>query len=256
MITKISTYRLIKDVIETEHKLNEGLIMTQDINNSKQHIQQIFPFECVEAVEISNNKIKIEVNNDNGEIDINIISKFLLLTNNLGYYIARVKLISNSNINWYKMDLSKFKEKYYDSNFLKNIIRYNFLIEPKFDIKHKLKTNILYHVTENRYLDRIFKSGLIPKSKNTLLNYPERIYFVYHLEDANLYIKNKTRYYTFNIQKSKQPEKSKYQEIEYVILKIELPTNNDLIFYEDPNFIDKGIYTYDNINPQFININK
>jgi hypothetical protein len=178
---------------------------------------------------------------------------YIYILINLGYYISKLKIYNKYN-NPYTVDFEKFKYKYFSDDILSNFIKYEIIIEPKYDIKHQLKTNILYHVTETKYLDKILKNGLIAKSLNTLSDYPERIYFVYNLDDAKTYIKTKSGYYLRNIDKSRQPNKSKYSEIEYVILKIELPIDNDLIFYEDPNFIDKGIYTYENINPKNITI--
>lgn len=251
MITELTTYRLIKELLILEQKLDEGLIMTYDIKSSVKSINNIFDINTIENIQIIKNKIHITLNNNDKTINVDKFSLFLLQLTTLGYYIAKLTMYNQYN-NPYTMDFEKFKYKYFSDDILSNITKYEIIIEPKFDIKHKLKTNILYHVTETKYLDKILKNGLIAKSMNTLSNYPERLYLVYNLEDAETYIKTKKGYYLKNIDKSIQPDKSKFQNIEYSILKIELPENNDFIFYDDPNFENKGIYTYDNISPNYI----
>lgn len=251
MIIEISTYRLVKDLILLENKLNEGLIMTHDIHDSKKIIENFISAYFWYNIEIDINKFKILLSD--GKFNTNSYLEFLILINNLGYFISNIKAKNKNNIT-NTINPNDFKNNYLNDKFLQNIIEYNFVIEPKFDTAHKLKTNILYHVTETRYLYNILKNGLVAKSKNTLSEYPERIYFVYNIEDANTYIKSKKFYYLMNQKNAKQPIKSNFKEIKYVILKIELPENNNLILYEDPNFVGKGIYTYENISPKFINI--
>lgn len=244
---------MISNLISLENKLNEGLIMTHDIHDAKNIIEDVISKWFWFKININNNKIFLNIND--GKFTEKTYIEFLILLNNLGYYISNIKITNKYNrIN--KVTPNDFKNSYLNDDILVNIIEYDFIIEAKFDISHKLKTNILYHVTETRYLDKIIKNGLVAKSKNTLSDYPERIYFTYNLDDANMYIKNKNRYYLTNMDKSEQPIKSKYPKIEFTILEISLPENNNLIFYEDPNFIDKDIYTYDNIEPKFINIFK
>lgn len=253
MIANITTYRLVKDLILLENKLNEGLIMTHDIYNTKKIVEEIISNWFWYQIDIDKNKIVLNLTD--GTFTEKTYLEFLILINNLGYFISYIK-IKNKNNRLNNILPHIFKLEYLDDKILENFIEYDFIIEPKFDISHKLKTNILYHVTETRYLDKILKNGLIPKSKNTLSTYPERIYLVYDLKDANTYIKSKKGYYLKNYKNSVMSNKSKFQEIEYVILKIELPINNDLIFYDDPNFVNKGIYTYDNINKKYISIYK
>lgn len=251
MITDITTYKLVKDLLLVEQKLNEGLILTHDIYESKDIIEREVSKYFWYDSKIDGSRFNFILTD--GKFTDKTYIQFCILLNNLGYYISILKLTNKHNmINSFKPD--EFKEKYLTDNFLKNIIKYELIIEPKYDIKHKLKTNTLYHVTESKYIDKIFKNGLITKSKNTKTFHPERLYLVYNLQDAEQYISQKNFYYLTNYNKTKQPNKSKFKEIEYVILKIELPENNEIIFFDDPNFSGKGIYTYENISPKYITI--
>jgi hypothetical protein len=250
MITEISTYRLISELLIIEKKFNEGLIMTHDIYDSKDALTQELSKSFFNNIKIDKNKINIDL--QDGLFTVNGYMKFLILINNLGYYICKMCVYNSLGSKNIKPET--FKKTFLNDVYLKNITRYDFTLEPKFDITHKLKMNVLYHVTESKYIDKILKNGLIAKTKNTLSDYPERIYFVYNLNDANQYIKVKNAYYLRVINSTKPENRHKFPSIEYKILEITLPDNNDLIFYNDPNFTDKGIYTYDNINPKFIKI--
>ena len=244
---------MINNLILLENKFNEGLIMTHDIADSKEFLEFELSKSFANLIEIKNNKMYINL--ESGEFTVKTYIQFLSMINNLGYYISIIKikrLDKNNKERINNINPQDFKNEYLSDENLKQFIEYDIILEPKFDITHKLKTNILYHVTETKYLDKILKVGLIPKSKNILSTYPERIYLVYNLEDANKYVLGKKNYYLRIINQSKS--KHKYPNVEFSILKIELPENDNLIFYEDPNFIDKGIYTYENINPKYITV--
>ena len=249
MIKDINIYNLTCELIKTEKELNEGLILTHDIHNSKNILKSILSKWFFNKIEIIDNKIKILLGD--GKFNIKSYMEFLILVNNLGYYISVIEVVNDMNMNKI-IKPGDFKKEYLKDHILNNFISYDITLEPKYDIKHKLKTNTLYHVTENKYLDKINKKGLITKSNNTKGYYPERIYFVYSIQDAEEYIKSKSFYYLTNMDKEKQPNKSKFKEIEFTILKIKLPENSDIIFFEDPNFKGKGIYTYENIPSNLI----
>ncbi len=251
MISHISTYKLVNDLLILESNLNEGLILTHDIYDSIKILETILSKWFFHDISTSNNKINIILGD--GFFNVDTFLEFQILITNLGYYVSSMEVTNNMNMsNILKID--DFKERYLDNDILKRFIKYNIKLEPKYDIKHTLKSNILYHVTEDKYLDRILKYGLVPKSKSTKTFHPDRIYFVYNIDDAQTYINSKNLFYKTNISLSKQPNRSKFKEIKFIILKVELPINNDIIFYDDPNFKGKGIYTYENIDKKFISI--
>lgn len=252
MITEISTYKLVKDLLLVEQKLNEGLILTHDIYESKDIIERAvskWGFWYDNNIDGT----KFNLNLTEGKFTDKTYIEFCMLLSNLGYYISDLK-VTNKHNKTNTIKPNDFKENYLTNNYLENIVEYDLVIEPKYDIQYKLKTNILYHVTESKYVDKIFKNGLMSKSKNTKTFHPERIYLVYNLEDAEQYIKSKNMFYLTNLNKTKQPNKSKFKEIEFVILKVKLPKNNEMTFFDDPNFKGKGIYTYENISPKYITI--
>lgn len=256
MITSINMYLLLKKLITAENELNDGLILTHDIHDSLDAILKFTSINDIDMADetIIDNKIHITTS----KLNMITLTKLLTLFNNLGYYIAEIvaykpfrnKLLPKT----YKFD--DFKFHHFNEISLNSIVQYDFELEPKFDTKHKLKSNILYHVTEDRYLDRVLKYGLMTKSKNTLKTYPERIYFTYNIEDSKTYISTKTSYYRRNDLEifDKENPKNNYNKVKFIILKINIPDSDNIIFYDDPNFKDNGLYTYDSINPKYIEI--
>lgn len=248
MITELSTYGYITRLLNLEDKLSEDPIMTNDIHDSKNILIQFFEFNQLLKINTDNNKIKISVEYFNNKTLI----KYFILINNLGYVITNITL--NIYNNSTEIKVSNFKNTYFNDEELKNITQFDFTLEPKFDIKHELKTNILYYVTESKYLDKVLKNGLISKSDNILSDYPERIYCVYNLQDAKQYIESKQSYYRKVVNSYKTRDQSIYKKLEFVILNIKLLDDNNLIFYEDLDSKGKGIYTYDKIEPKYIKL--
>lgn len=243
MLTNINIYRLFENLILSDIKLNEGLIMTHDLYESVEIINNFLGFDGYSTV----NKNKIEVEIDTVKFE-NVI-ELLTILNNLGYYTAVLEIKINNRV--HKFTLNKLKDNNkFNKNTFDTFEHIKIILEPKYDTKHKLNSDIIYHVTEERYLNRIIKNGLIAKSKNNKTDHPERIYFTYNIEDSKQYIKSKKQHYLYNDRKLRKSDK--YYDTNFIILEVIIPDN--LIFYKDPNFKDKGIYTYDNIVPKNIKV--
>lgn len=190
----------------------EGLIKTYQLDKSVDILKRKFP-DC--ELNIDDNCIYIY-----GKMNYGNLKN---LSNTLGYYISLLtqndKEISEENLDQ--------NEDYLAS------------IEPKYDFKVTEKPRILYHVTFNKYLKRIFEFGLIPKSQNKLSKHTDRIHLFTDIDDAILF--------------------SKYLENTYnnptSILEIDTTELNNS-FFSDINFRRSGIYTINNISPDHIRIKK
>jgi hypothetical protein len=108
-----------------------------------------------------------------------------------------------------------------------------FILEPKYDREIDKIPDIIYHSTLVKYINKIIKNGLIPKSKNKISNHTDRIYFSLNLNDAELFKNYLEREYD---------EKSGIIEISTKNL------NNK--FYSDIR--NRGIYTLNNISKENI----
>lgn len=122
--------------------------------------------------------------------------------------------------------------------------------EPKFtqDIGSKIreKCQYLFHVTPSVMIGKIRKNGLIPKSKNTIFQYPDRIYFmegdmltysqILSLKNIQI-VRNNT-----NPQGTNPKDNLNYSLLTLALEKIP----KDVKFYKDP-LAKNAVFTYDNI---------
>jgi len=264
MITNLELFSAFENYKKLEDKLNEGLILTHDIYDASKSLKNNSILWITEP-DNSNNTIKFYTES----INISDFVKFNTLIFNLGYFISKItpyKLIrgieGGKTMN-YKDFFIDYINNETKSQSIEDIVKFYFVLEPKFDITNKPKTNILYHVTVERFLDKIKKNGLIPKSENFITTHPDRIYFTYDIEDAEKYAKSKVTWYkrinnTNTIQNKPRigirNQNDEYIKDKYILLKIDISNIDDLIFYEDPNFKGKGIYTYSTISPKYIEV--
>ena len=95
--------------------------------------------------------------------------------------------------------------------------------------------DILYHVCRTIDKDKIFKSGLIPKSKSKISFHPDRIYLSLDKENCSDLIKQ------FKI----------IEDIDYSIIEINSSELKYLKLKRDPNYVD-AYYTNQNISYNYI----
>jgi len=163
--------------------------------------------------------------------DIQIIIKLLEnVINKLGWYFAYFINYKGESSNNYKDFLT----------FIKNYQEYDpddelgaIFLEPKYGTKTTPMTSILYHVTDIKYLPKILKYGLVPKSKSKVTYHPERIYFLKSIEDVEDLVQD-----------------SRFGVENPVLLKIGTGNLSNK-FYLDPN-LNGAIYTTTNISPKNI----
>ena len=217
--------RFTKEVItESESKvlIGEGLIKT------------VNPKRFVDVLEKWNKNIKIKYHNDGenlGFVSIfflerrkELVDKINKLMNNYGYFPSTWFDINNNRMGNYLegVDYEKLRNIHY---------------EPKFDIEYIPQSRYMYHITDEKYLDKIKKIGLIPKTNSKIGYHPERIYLAKSINDA----KNISDLMGNFIAKENQ-----------VFLKIDLQ-NLIAFFMQDGQFYG-GVYTMNNIPPSHIEI--
>ena len=207
--------------------VKEGLIRTHNIIDN----QDILDIQFGSANLKFNLKIKdkfeftIEFFNID-KIKQHILDGILPIINNLGYFPSYIWVTNKKNM----LNSFKFDEKYI-SNKYKNIkIRF----ESKYDdgaYSNDLKVpTIAYHLTKQRFKEKIIKNGLYPKSLNRKTIHLDRIYMFKYLQQYNDLLK------VLKI--------SDVDEEDYMLLEIKLSNKN--IIHTDPNYSD-GFYTTDNI---------
>lgn len=123
--------------------------------------------------------------------------------------------------------------------------------EPKFDeyIKgsefRKKSGNTFFHVSPIRYADKILKNGLVPKSKNNFLIYPDRVHLIYN--DGNLATPHMMADMLYTV------DRNQHNNGQYALFGVSIQGLDNVKFYRDWNVENfEAYFTYENIPPQNI----
>jgi hypothetical protein len=215
--------KLLLDIYKDEYELNlkEGLTKTTNIDQSLNILGRKFTDGFKFTKNKGENTFKVTLRG----VDGNTFDELLRYANNLGWFPSFILSPKQKG----KFDRSLYNEK-------GSTVRF----EAKFDEELVDKTPAtLYHITPTKYADKILSKGLAPRSGSKASYHPERIYLSKNIKDVEQLSTRmgaiaKERYYT--------------------ILKI---TTNKipggyLRLYKDPNYMNMGFYTLNNIPPQAI----
>lgn len=166
-----------------------------------------------------------------------LIQYILQLMNNLGYFPSYI--IGYKWINSFNNNITALKYKFTNRN-LKDAIDGDIsihVISLMFEAKYESQStysDVMYHITNSNYIDRIKQIGLIPKAKNKQSTHPNRIYFSPTIENSD-------KLWNGSFKMNFAPNHG-------VRLKVNV---KGLTLYEDPNFPD-AVYTYQNVSPNRI----
>jgi len=224
--------------------LNETL-KTNDINFVVKNVEDEIRLSGIKCNVFKNdNKIELEIFNFN---ELKVIDSMLLYLDSLfidrnGWFPSKMKLFDLDNIdNTLKYDEDYLIDKYHLLN--KIIITY----EAKYDVVTNTPKT-LYHLSIKEHKDKIIKNGLIPKTKNKRTIHLDRIYLCSVPEDCYNLIFNMK----YDYDKRKNLNNKDKINTDWIIYEIDAKNIDKL--YKDPNYIDKGYYVVDNINPKDISI--
>lgn len=206
--------------------IKEGLIKTYPIKTT------------IKLIKRELGGLNFAIDFDDDTIFIKLISSDLNLdkllsiyrTINLcGYFVSNYDFYNSSDIVIGYLIHDDELSEYFNEKLFENITKSHFTqitIESRFN-KISDKKEILYHVTSKNNKEKIKNIGLVPKSKNKRANHTDRIYLGFDK------IITKNLAYQFS-------------KGDYILLKIN--TNGlNVNFYNDSDFTGNGVYTYDNI---------
>lgn len=206
-------------------KLDEGLIKSYPLNFV---VQRLGDYGIVKLIQ---NHIYLQLNYEY----LDNIAKFISYINSLGYFVSQYKILPKGK----EVNVSNYIDyKKLEDLDIKNIEQLWVVIEAKFDGIEENKTEFIYHLTENKYLDKIRSKGLIPKSKAKKAYHPDRLYVVNDIHK----LKDLLTHFTMN----------GTNVDDYCVLKIDYDKCNKPTLYNDPNYIDMGYYIIDNISANSI----
>ena len=224
--------KLVPIILEEQY-LYEGLIRTYPIGTTIGMVDRWI--DDMSGYQIKDeNIIYIDIININYE-KLNHLVKFM---DSMGWFPAAYNIGMPSKEHYKKYNEDELR-KIIKSN---NIVFVRIYFHAKYDLeigRYDLPDS-MYHVTPFNKLDKILKIGLAPKSKDKIATLPNRIYLLKNKEDISKLLINK---------------KFVNDSIEFAVLKINIKLIKErtgIRFFEDPEFADRAVYTYENIRPDYI----
>lgn len=214
------------DFIKLQNELYEGLITSYPYNEVK-NILKRFGYNVVNvSFFLKDIKDKFNIYIEKGEDDISFNNLYNKMKKYGYYYVGETYVSKNEEVIYCYCFSPKFPQECTEEVYSNNMI--------------------LYHLTNDYYIDKILKDGLTPRTQNKIeKEQPNRVYFGIKKMTANgAFVKQ--MYSKMKSHKNK-PINNLY------ILKIDLSKCEDKRFFYD-YFTPNGVFTYENIPPQCISI--
>lgn len=214
------------ELIKSQQLLTEFVLKTIPIKKTIEELNK--RFQSAEVISSDNDFSILTITSDASEI--NRIISFL---DSFGYFPSKIDGIRFNNILlqkqvlYGKIENIKFEAKF-DSEYI-----------PNLDKK-------IYHISPDIYSTSIQVDGLTPKSQSKISTHPERIYFILDIWNNG---KLKRFAEKLFIYKSTTPNKSNVTIEYYNVYEIDIKKCKNIKFYNDPQFIGEGVWTYQNIPP-------
>ena len=233
-------YKKLRPIIEEEY-LYEGLLYTYDILSTLTSLTEKYSTNYIQFKQ-TNNKNKFLIIFYDGRVTYNHLKLIINeIRHPFGWYPSM----------YYSPTIKK-KEKFttIDDFFEKlnkdntYILMFNAEYDMEIDQCELLRFDAIYHVSPYQYKEKILKIGLAPKSKNKEVGYSNRLYLSTTIRRINELLKN---------------ERFAQNNKKFVIYRIDIKNllkKRKMRFFDDSDFIKSGLYTYENIPPQFITIEK
>lgn len=219
--------------------INEGLIKSHNYRDVERYI-----------IKSGFNEDEYGIDEDRLILDLNLRNKdkyrevISTLENVYGWFFSGYQEDFwepvESNINDVIDNLKYMDEMEREGNYEPTDMLALLYFEPKFSNEFVNVPDVVYHVTDKKYLDSIKKQGLIPKHKDKVTRHPDRIYLFTDKRNIQNLIDN----YKFDVD-------------DPVILTIDVSEyKKKNKFYQDPNLKEGGVYVLNNIRPELISSNQ
>lgn len=217
--------------------LNETILYSFDSDRVVDVLRQFFEYSDIKIIKDikkqNNSEIRITLFLNNTSANLKKLIQYI--HNLLNWYIGRVLCVKKNEI---KFNIDKYDEK----DLLKNYSEkdYNILtiiLYPHYDLELSELPKTLYHITDEKFIEKIKKIGLIPKSTSKIETHPDRIYFLKSKSDISKILSNPN----FKIEHP-------------YLLTIDNSKIKNLKLFEDSNFKTFGLYGYQNIPPKYITV--
>lgn len=221
--------------------INEGLIKTVDIKsfiNHLNHMNETKGFkDMIEYAKAEKDGHVLLVVSKNAKM-MEFVKSLISLLNIDGYFISSIRYKGtgvDEDTSHSPRSNDEFVTIMDNANKTKEVEAIVISMEPKFEEAITEKYTTLYHITEQKHVAKILKTGLVPRAKSKISYHPERIYL------ANKYAL--THIFEKYSQYVKEP----------VILSINV---KGMKLYPDINAGDGAVFTTENIAPDRISVLK
>lgn len=220
--------KILLEIYKEEYEINlkEGLIKTTNISKTINLLKKYFPDVFIKE---GDKTFIISIDDPN----IEDIKRLLVNINNFGWFPSFFRYMTKED----KIVADKWNDKII--NILDKLESISITFEAKFD--EEVVENIpstLYHITPTLNVDKILKTGLVPKSRSKASYHPDRVYLSKDLED----IENLGEMFY---------QKTGIKNWTILKIKTDIIPGDYLKLYTDPNY-KQGYYTLNNIPPQAI----
>lgn len=223
---------LLKKIVK-ELMLYEGLEISYSIPACLMNLNRLWNIDNTFFYEEENKTIKMVIQK---QVDKKTFDAVITHINNvLGYFPSHITTPTENYKYTYELALE-----------LLNTDNFGIYFDAKYDVEisNDELPNYIYHISPSVYDDKIIKIGLAPKTKNKLSTYPARIYFGLTIEAVSglltnpPFLRGNSKFTIFKVN---------FEELNKV---------RDIRFFKDPIYMPNGIYTYENIPPEYITIIK
>lgn len=251
------------------HLINEAFLYAYPEDDVENEILRVFKKYDNNAKLINNKKNKhtfiIKINATIKKWNINILKLNLnSIYNKLQWTVRAIiinELLENNKIfNDYDSFVKYFLTKNTNCvnivvEFIPNkIIKDAYLNDKNIVILDVYNYDYIYHLTDKKYVNKILKNGLIPKSGNKLGHNPEVVHLLKYLTDPGVIckiVKDDDKY------KLKVDPKLKLENPVLLKIRIEMLNGTGVVFLNDPGCnADNAIITYNQITPLAISVVK
>ena len=224
---------LMKRIVE-EVMLYEGLEISYSMSSCLINLNRMWNIDNTFRYEECEHTIKMLVLRPPSVEDFDGVIKHI--ENFLGYFPSHI-VTRTENIKYsYEKAVEAIMDRklmvvYFDAKYDREISEND--LPPK-----------LYHISSTANEEKILRIGLAPKTKNKLSKHPERIYLTFSPSSAIGLLGNRP---------------FKDMATDFTLFSVDfkkLKTTRRIRFFEDPMYSGKGVYTYENIPPKYLSVEK
>lgn len=250
------------------HTINEAVLYAYPKTFVEQKMLNIFKTYDDKAILIKteeklNNAYNFKINATLKNFNVKIIKYDIENILNFSEWKIRMIVLHDDNLKFNKFSsYNNFIDFINDNEYNKFNVTFEFIPNKLIYNAYKNNENIvtldvnnydyIYHLTDKKYVNRILKNGLIPKSGNKLGYNPEVIHLLKYLTDPGVICKIIEQHGEYKL---KVDPKLKLENPILLKINMEMLKGTNVIFLNDPGCnADNAIITYNQITPLAISV--